>query len=157
MATSDVKVTEGSGKNVAAYSLTEDAETKQVQRVAMNDSTGMDATDTVTHAVKTSLVASSVVITVKTNTSSTGMQTNVTSSASDGQILAANANRLGATIYNDSTQVLYLLFANAVSSITNYSVQVLPQGFYEFYPGYTGIVKGLWASANGAARVTEFS
>jgi hypothetical protein len=44
MTTADVKVTEGSGKNVATYSFTEDSETKQLQRVALSksDGTGMD-------------------------------------------------------------------------------------------------------------------
>ena len=40
MATSQVAVTEGSGKNLATNSFTEDAITKQVQRVALNDSAG---------------------------------------------------------------------------------------------------------------------
>lgn len=43
MATSDVKVTEGSGKNVATYSITEDAETKQLQRVGINALDGTTA------------------------------------------------------------------------------------------------------------------
>ena len=42
MATADVKVTEGSGKNVATYSVSEDTETKQIQRIALNDLAGVD-------------------------------------------------------------------------------------------------------------------
>jgi len=39
--TSDVKVTPGSGKNVATYSFTgEDSETKEVQRISLNDDNG---------------------------------------------------------------------------------------------------------------------
>lgn len=41
--TADVKVTEGSGKNVATYSLTEDAETKQIQRIVLNTSAGVES------------------------------------------------------------------------------------------------------------------
>ena len=40
--TADVKVTPGSGANVATYSVTEDTETKQIQRIAINDSTGVE-------------------------------------------------------------------------------------------------------------------
>lgn len=40
MTTSDVKVTPGSGRNVATYSITEDAETKELQRIVSNDSAG---------------------------------------------------------------------------------------------------------------------
>lgn len=42
MATSDVKVTPGSGANVATYSFSEDAETKQIQRVTLNKSAGTE-------------------------------------------------------------------------------------------------------------------
>jgi hypothetical protein len=43
MTTADVKVTPGSGANVATFSITEDAETKQIQRVALTDSTGANS------------------------------------------------------------------------------------------------------------------
>ncbi|HVX57431.1 MAG TPA: hypothetical protein VHA37_06895 [Candidatus Saccharimonadales bacterium] len=38
--TSDVKVTPGTGANVATYDVTEDAETKKLQRLVINDSDG---------------------------------------------------------------------------------------------------------------------
>lgn len=41
--TSKIAVSEGSGKNVATYSFTEDAVTKEMQRVAFSDSSGNDA------------------------------------------------------------------------------------------------------------------
>lgn len=88
----------------------------------------------------------------------TGTQTNVASSATDVTILAANAARKGGMIFNDSTSVLYLLFATGTSSATNYSTQIAAGGMLSIRVGeYTGIIKGLWASANGAAKVTEFS
>lgn len=40
MTTADVKVTPGAGANVATYSITEDAETKQLQRIVASDSSG---------------------------------------------------------------------------------------------------------------------
>ena len=43
MANSTIAVTEGSGKNVAGYSFSEDATTKQLQRVVLNDSSGVEA------------------------------------------------------------------------------------------------------------------
>src|SRR5882757_9753021 len=42
MTTANVAVTEGSGKNVATYSFSEDATTKQLQRVALNEQDGTD-------------------------------------------------------------------------------------------------------------------
>lgn len=89
--------------------------------------------------------------------SATGTQTSVASSASDGTILASNAARLGASIYNDSTAILYLLLASGTSSTSNYSVQLAANGGYFEVPfNYTGVIKGIWASANGNVRVTEY-
>lgn len=89
----------------------------------------------------------------------TGTQTSVAASASDVVILAANGDRLGATIYNDSTVVLYVLLSNAVSSTTKYTVQIPPSGYYELPTAimYAGVIKGIWASATGNARVTEYT
>lgn len=42
MATSKVAVTEGSGKNLATHSLSEDAVTKEIQRININSSTGVE-------------------------------------------------------------------------------------------------------------------
>jgi hypothetical protein len=95
--------------------------------------------------------------TITTKTSSTGTQYSVASSASDVTILISNANRLGAAVFNDSTATLYLLLAAGTSSTTNYSVQLVANALFELPYGYTGIVKGLWASATGNARVTEFT
>lgn len=39
---SDVKVTPGSGKNVATYSVSESSETKEIQRIAINDDAGTE-------------------------------------------------------------------------------------------------------------------
>lgn len=92
-----------------------------------------------------------------TSKSGTGTESNVASSASDVTILAANSNRLGASVFNDSTAILYLLNANATSSATNYSTQIQPNGYYEVPFNYTGVLKGIWASANGNARVMEYT
>lgn len=78
--------------------------------------------------------------------------TNVASSASSVSILAASqaSQRI---IYNDSTAVLYLAFGASAASTTNYTVQVASQGTYP--TTFSGPIQGIWASANGAARVTE--
>lgn len=46
MATSDVAVTPGSGKNLATHSFTEDAKTKEISRVNLNNSSGVEVTIT---------------------------------------------------------------------------------------------------------------
>lgn len=57
MATSKVALTEGSGKNVASYSVSEDAVTKEIQRVSLNSSAGVNLTDATGVLISTSQLA----------------------------------------------------------------------------------------------------
>jgi hypothetical protein len=85
----------------------------------------------------------------------TDTHSNVASSASNVTLLASNASRKGAAIYNDSTAILYVKFG-ATASATSFKVAMAAASYYEFpQPIYTGIVDGIWASANGNARITE--
>lgn len=94
----------------------------------------------------------------KESVSATATLTNVASSATSVSLLASNSGRLGATFFNDSTQVLYLKFG-ATASISSYTVQLAALGYYEMPTPhlYTGAIDGIWASANGNARITELS
>lgn len=81
--------------------------------------------------------------------------TSVAGSASSVTLLAANANRVAYSVYNDSTAILYLLEDNsAAASSSNYTLQVAPGGMW-INDEYTGKVVGIWASATGNARITE--
>lgn len=81
---------------------------------------------------------------------------NVASSASSVTIFAAVGNVKARTVYNDSSAILYLKFG-ATASTTSYTVQLAAAAFYEFsQPCYAGLVDGIWASANGFARVTSW-
>lgn len=89
--------------------------------------------------------------------SATGTLSNVASSATSVTLLASNASRLGATIYNDSTAILYVKLNSGAASATSYTVQVAANGYYEVPSRYSGAITGIWASANGNARVTEMT
>lgn len=81
---------------------------------------------------------------------------NVASSGSSVTVFAAEATVNARTVYNDSTQVLYLKFGTTASA-TSYTVQLAAGAYYEFpQPVYAGRVDGIWASANGNARVTSW-
>lgn len=115
-------------------------------------------------ALGQAVMANGIPVTVASNqtplTASTGAKTSVASNASSSvTILAANTNRKGALIYNDSTAILYLDLSGDTASSISYSVQIGAQGYFELppQPVYTGAITGIWASANGNARVTEFS
>lgn len=90
--------------------------------------------------------------------SATATLSNVASSASSVTLLALNAARLGASIYNDSSAILYVKFGSTASS-TSHVVQIAGGGYYELPTTsvYTGIITGIWASATGSARVTELT
>jgi hypothetical protein len=83
-------------------------------------------------------------------------QTSVAGSASNVTLLASNAARTGAVINNDSTAILYVK-CGATASTTSYTYKLFPDGVCELPFGYSGIVDGIWASATGNARITEFS
>ena len=89
--------------------------------------------------------------------SSTATKANVAGSASSVTILAANTARLGAAVINDSAAVLYLDVTGGTASATSYTVQLAASAYYEVPFRYTGLITGIWASATGSARVTEFS
>jgi hypothetical protein len=82
--------------------------------------------------------------------------TNVAGSASSVTLLAANLSRTGATIFNDSTASLYVKFGSTAST-TSFTVRLFTNDYYEVPAGYNGIITGIWASASGAARITELS
>jgi hypothetical protein len=81
---------------------------------------------------------------------------NIASAVTDTLLLAANAARVLATFFNDSTSVCYIKFSSGASP-TSYSVKVLAGGYYELPLQVTGAIYGYWASANGNMRVTEIA
>lgn len=91
----------------------------------------------------------------------TATLSNVAASATSVTILSANTSRIGATIVNDSSALLYIKFGTTAST-TSYTVVLAgassaPFSYYEVPAGYTGRIDGIWASATGNARVTEIT
>lgn len=98
-----------------------------------------------------------IAVSVGAGNAATATRTNVASSASSVAILAANTAREGATVFNDSSAILYLELGSATASTSNYTVQIAAGGYYEVPYGWTGALTGIWSAANGAARVTELT
>lgn len=124
-------------------------------KIDISGSTSVGVTGTFFQATQPVSVAATVP--VQDVRASTGANASVADSASSVTILASNANRLGATVYNDSSATLFLLLGSTVASATNYTCKVVANGYYEVPFGYTGQLTGIWASdpGDGAARVTE--
>ncbi len=87
----------------------------------------------------------------------------VSDTATSTALLAANSERKGASIYNDSTEILYVLLGAGTASSSNYSVQIPFEGYFEVPRmgtggTYAGEINGVWASdASGAARISEYT
>lgn len=84
--------------------------------------------------------------------------TSVPSAVASVLILAANASRLGASIFNDSNNRLFLKLNPAAASAASYTVKVEAQDYFEVPFRYVGDITGIWApNVSGAALVTEYT
>ena len=94
-----------------------------------------------------------LVVATKTATSAV---TSVGGSATNVTLLASNASRKGATIYNNSTAQLYMKLG-ATATTASFTAILPRNAYYEVPFGYTGIIDGIWTAAVGAALVTEIT
>lgn len=86
---------------------------------------------------------------------SSGVNASVSGSTSQVTLLAANASRKGATIYNDSTLNSLKISLGGTVTATSFTAVIASTGYYEVPFGYTGIITGIFSAATGAARITE--
>ncbi len=90
--------------------------------------------------------------------SGVGAVTSVTSATSNVVILAANANRLGATIFNRSNNRLFLRLQNSAATLVLYTHRLSSYELFLVPAGYQGEINGLWdPNVSGFALVTEFT
>lgn len=88
----------------------------------------------------------------------TSAVTSVAAAAANTSLLAANAARRGAMVFNDSASANLYLKLGTAASLTSFTSLVPPSGYYELpYPAYTGAINGIWDAAVGDARITELT
>lgn len=92
-----------------------------------------------------------------TKNAANATRTSVAAATATVNLLAANAGRMQATVYNDSTAIMYLGLGGVFITVNDFSLQILPGGYYEVPAYFTGQVRAIWATADGFARVTELS
>jgi len=139
-------------------------DSKRAQVLVIEDETtrGQRLTITASKAMKvdgsavTQPISIAATVTTKAVTSATATTNTVNALASSTTLLTSNSNRLGYSVYNDSTSILYLKNGTTASN-TSYTLQVPANGYYECPFNYTGNVDGIWVSATGAARVVEYT
>jgi hypothetical protein len=95
-------------------------------------------------------------VTVAEQKAATSSLTNVSQSAASVTLLAANAARVEAVVFNDGTKDL-LVKLGATASASSFTFLVA-KGGHVVVDRYTGIIDGIWTAAGGgAARVTELT
>jgi hypothetical protein len=95
------------------------------------------------------------------------MQTSVTTvnqSDASQQALAYNENRALVWLFNDSTELIYVLMGSGTASASNHSAQVFASGILEIGQGanvglnVSTAIQVIWSAAgSGKLRVTEFT
>lgn len=73
----------------------------------------------------------------------TATLTNISGNTASATLLAANANRRGVVVHNDSTATLFLKYGLSASS-TSYTYKIPPDATWEMPPiVYTGLIAGI--------------
>ena len=95
--------------------------------------------------------------TVRKHTTSAAVTT-ASASSSSAQVLASNAERMGATFFMDGNATCYIKLGGAAST-ADFSVRLVNNGYYELPEGYTGAIHAIFSVTDAAIklRITELS
>lgn len=150
-----VAITAGSGVTVATDDAGAVGHVQLVKLAISADGSATVLPATTANGLTVDVTRVSGTVTTK-SAGTTATATSVASTITENTtLLAADAARVAVTIYNESTAVLYVLWAAGVESVTVYSRQVAAGGFVEVPPAFAAQrIAGHWAAANGAARIT---
>lgn len=105
--TSDVKVTPGTGANVATYDITEDAETKKLQRIVVSNNAGADVDLTTGSNVPRS-----------TANGSTSSRISAAASTNATSLKGSTGNLVNIDVFNVAIYDVYLKFYNKATAPT---------------------------------------
>jgi hypothetical protein len=152
-----VRTADGSGNLLTSTTNALDINIKSGS-IANTSFTVTQGTGTNLHTVVDSGTITTITNTVPTKEvrSATPAQTSPSVGVASTSILASNANRLGATIYNEGSATCYLKLGGT-ASLTSYSIQVASGGYYELPFGYTGAIDGITSASTAQLRVTELT
>ena len=146
------------GKKLATYSFPQSGSTVESEAVTLTDGTGNEllGQQPMADSIPVTLASDQtpLPITLVPTTSGTGTLTIVPAANVPTAFLPADPNRRGFSVVNrSSTDMLYLLLsAGGPVSVTNYSVPMQPNAYYEDPFNYTGPVSGIWASVSVGAQ-----
>jgi hypothetical protein len=78
------------------------------------------------------------------------------STTASAQLLAANTSRIGATIWNEGAQELYVK-CGTTASTTDYTVRLAPGSYWETPFNYTGRIDAITSTSTAQSQVTEYT
>lgn len=78
------------------------------------------------------------------------------STTASAQLLASNTSRIGATIWNEGAQDLFVK-CGTTASTTDYTVRLAPGSYWETPFGYTGRIDGITSTSTAQAQLTEYT
>lgn len=87
--------------------------------------------------------------------STTSTHSNVSTSTTSATLISSNALRLGGSIYNDSSAILYVATNGSAASTTNFKIAMAAGSYFEIPAGITTAVTGILSTGTGTARVDE--
>lgn len=94
---------------------------------------------------------------VTTNKAASSAVTSVAQATSNTVILSSNATRVFASIYNNSGQKMFIKLGTTASN-SSYSIQLMPNSYWEVPNDWTGEIDAVWSGAGGGnALVTELT
>ena len=93
-----------------------------------------------------------------TASSATGTQTNPSLSTVSATLLAANTNRTGASVFNNSAAIVYVRLSATAASTTTFTIKLQPDDYYEVPSNYNGAITAILNTGTTAAvQVTEIT
>lgn len=102
-------------------------------------------------------VAGTVTATTTATRPATSTVASVNVTVASTTLAAANANRLGLSIWNDGSERIFVKLG-AVASTASFTTKLSAQSLYELMdPVYTGIVTAVTAAATATVLVTELT
>ena len=88
----------------------------------------------------------------------TGTQATPSLSTTSATLLAANTNRRGASVFNNSTSIVYVRLSATASSTTTFTVKLEPNDYYEVPSNYNGAITAILnTGTTTAVQVTEIT
>lgn len=94
-------------------------------------------------------------VTANPTNPATATLTQVAENVASVTVLAANANRLGALLYNDADAACYLKYG-ATASAASHTIRLLIRDRHEVFGKYTGKIDAIWDSAPGTGNAKMY-